>query len=300
MPRRQSLQVDYKEEHASQQVTPRPPLLSSHHAGWQNIGLQYHTQPAMKSPDFQPIQHVLVIHLKLETKVERNLGGHYQWGNNLPGDITVIPANVNYWIATVQESEVLLLTLNPQFVSHLAHESIKPERVEIVPHFAQSDPLIYGIGQALKSELESDGLASHLYAEFLCNALSMHLLKRYSSQQHTIREYSDGLPRYNLIQVLDYINTHLDQNIKVAKLAEIVEMSRYYFDSLFKQSIGISPYQYVLVQRVERAKQLLKQQELLIPDVALACGFANQSHFTKCFRQLIGVTPKAYREKLRE
>ncbi|MGH8000244.1 MAG: helix-turn-helix domain-containing protein, partial [Brasilonema sp.] len=68
----------------------------------------------------------------------------------------------------------------------------------------------------------------------------------------------------------------------------------YYFCQLFKQSLGITPYQYVLQLRVERAKQLLKNQKITICDVALACGFANQSHFTKHFRKLTGMTPKAY------
>ncbi|WP_258001471.1 helix-turn-helix domain-containing protein, partial [Fischerella thermalis] len=63
-----------------------------------------------------------------------------------------------------------------------------------------------------------------------------------------------------------------------------------------KQSMGIAPYQYVIQQRVEKSKQLLKQGKVTITDIALQCGFANQSHFTKHFRQITGVTPKAYQQ----
>ncbi|MCU0570810.1 MAG: helix-turn-helix transcriptional regulator [Oculatellaceae cyanobacterium Prado106] len=72
-------------------------------------------------------------------------------------------------------------------------------------------------------------------------------------------------------------------------------MSRYHFASLFKQSMGVSPYQFILMQRVERAKQLLKQSELTLTAIASMCGFANQSHFIRRFRQWVGVTPKVFR-----
>ena len=65
--------------------------------------------------------------------------------------------------------------------------------------------------------------------------------------------------------------------------------------------MGIAPYRYLMQQRVERAKQLLKQQAvkqqiLSISDIALDCGFANQTHLTKVFRQITGTTPKVYQQ----
>jgi len=74
-------------------------------------------------------------------------------------------------------------------------------------------------------------------------------------------------------------------------------MSESHFSRSFKQSAGIAPYQYLMQQRVERAKQLLKQQAISISDIALDCGFANQTHLTKVFRQMTGVTPKAYQKQ---
>jgi AraC family transcriptional regulator len=64
---------------------------------------------------------------------------------------------------------------------------------------------------------------------------------------------------------------------------------------MFKGAIGTSPYQYLLQQRIERAKLLLKQKERSIVDIALECGFNSHSHLSKQFRQLTGMTPKAYR-----
>ena len=165
------LRVNYRKNAASLQVTPRLPLLSSHQSGWQYIGLQHHLQPPIQTPKFQPEQHLLVIHLNAELGVERNLGGSRQREDNLPGEITLIPANCHYQVTTSDESEVLLLTLEPQYVSHLAYESVEPERLEIVPHFAHPDPLIHGIGLTLKTELESNRFKDYLYLDSLTSVL---------------------------------------------------------------------------------------------------------------------------------
>ncbi|WP_313949281.1 helix-turn-helix transcriptional regulator [Leptolyngbya sp. FACHB-261] len=83
--------------------------------------------------------------------------------------------------------------------------------------------------------------------------------------------------------------------MKLADLAALLGMSQFHFSHLFKQSIGTAPYQYLLQQRVERAKQLLKQTDQSIMEIAFLCGFNSHSHLSKQFRQLTGITPTAYR-----
>ncbi|MBD2465228.1 helix-turn-helix transcriptional regulator [Oscillatoria sp. FACHB-1407] len=107
----------------------------------------------------------------------------------------------------------------------------------------------------------------------------------------------DGLPLYKLQRVIDYMHQHLHQEIQLADLAKVAKMSQFYFCHLFKQSMGTSPYQFLIQQRVERAKQLLQDEEMTISEIALECGFSNQSHFTRRFRQLTGITPKVYRNQ---
>ena len=87
------------------------------------------------------------------------------------------------------------------------------------------------------------------------------------------------------------------QDLSILNLASLTSMSESHFSRSFKQLVGIAPYQYLMQQRVERAKQLLKQQAISISDIALDCGFANQTHLTKVFRQMTGVTPKAYQKQ---
>ncbi|MEM1369587.1 MAG: helix-turn-helix transcriptional regulator [Cyanobacteria bacterium P01_H01_bin.15] len=90
----------------------------------------------------------------------------------------------------------------------------------------------------------------------------------------------------------------LDQRIQLAALAKLSGMSQLHFSHLYKQSWGISPYQYLLQQRIDKAKQLFKQHDRMIADIALECGFNSHSHLSKQFRQSTGVSPKVYPQQL--
>jgi AraC family transcriptional regulator len=112
-----------------------------------------------------------------------------------------------------------------------------------------------------------------------------------------------GLTRTQLQQVLDYIQTHLDsaeptlreRDLSLAELAETLNLSPTYFATAFKQAIEVSPHQYVIQQRVERAKLMLSKTDLAIADIALQVGFSSQSHLTQQLKRLTGMTPKQIR-----
>jgi AraC family transcriptional regulator len=95
--------------------------------------------------------------------------------------------------------------------------------------------------------------------------------------------------------VIDYIHTHLDQDLSLVEIAKVININPTYFASLFKRAIGISPHQYVIQQRVERAKVMLSKTDLAIADIALQVGFSSQSHLTQQFKRCTGMTPKQVR-----
>jgi AraC family transcriptional regulator len=106
--------------------------------------------------------------------------------------------------------------------------------------------------------------------------------------------YIGGLSPTQLKRVTDYINDHLAQELSLEELAAIAQLSPYHFCRSFKRSIGFTPHQYVIRQRVERAKLLLKDGKMGIVEVAIACGFTHQSHLNRHFKRLTGVTPKKF------
>ncbi|GAA6621427.1 helix-turn-helix domain-containing protein [Scytonema sp. NUACC26] len=288
--------VDASRKESVSQVSSHQPTLSSYSTQWANISLVYLQNPQNETPEHSCVNHIIGIQLKDVLGSERRLDNIHKHEDRKLGEMAIVPANVSHWSYSGEDTKLLILALNPRFVSHIAYESVDPDRVEIIPQFSQPDPLIYGIGLALKAELESGEADNQLFIDSLKNSLCIHLLRKYSSRQHSINEQSHEIPKASFRKVIEYIHTHLHTNINLATLAELLGMSQCYFCDMFKRSLGVSPYQYVLQQRVERAKELLRQ-DVPIVDVALECGFVNQSHFTKQFRKLTGVTPSKYRQE---
>jgi AraC family transcriptional regulator len=276
-------------------ITPKPPTLSSFDMGWDNIHFEYHCQPPFQTPPHCFDQHVITIQsAPRPIQLERSLDGASWKGTFNEGSSFIIPEHVEHTARTVTETEFIALSLESSQVNPIAHESVDPDRVEIIPRLQENfDPLIYGIGLGFKREIESNGLYGRLYTDLLTTTLSVHLLHHYSARRTVFKEYINGLPKYKLRQVIDYIDSHMADNLSLAELANIVGISQYYFSRLFKQSMGLTPHQYIIQCRVGRSKQLLLRGDRSIADIAHTVGFSDQSHLTYHFKRFLGVTPKS-------
>jgi RNA polymerase sigma factor (sigma-70 family) len=110
-------------------------------------------------------------------------------------------------------------------------------------------------------------------------------------------QVTGGISRSRLRRVEEHVQANLAGDLRLAKLSELVHMSRYHFARLFKQSTGVTPRQFVIRRRIEAAEILLTASHRPIGDVALQVGFTSQSYFTTAFRRVTGVTPGDYRSQ---
>ncbi len=148
---------------------------------------------------------------------------------------------------------------------------------------------------SLLQELESTSWAGKAYADLLATALAVHLLRKHALESPLPPSYSGGMPKYKLRRAVEYISDKLGGELRVAEIADEVNMSPYHFTRLFKQATGLAPHQYIMQKRIEMAKKFLVETELPIAQIALETGFQSQSRFTTLFRQITGTTPRAYR-----
>jgi AraC family transcriptional regulator len=213
------------------------------------------------------------------------------------GDMSVTPAREPLFARWDDDDHFVEIRIAADFIESIARETLNknPGQIELLSEFRVRDRQIEAITLMLLNELQQEHLASRLYIESLTNVLAVHLIRQYTATLPHVPTYEGGLSQRQLMQVLDYINDHLEQDIKLADLAALLGMSQFHFCHLFKRTIATTPYQYLLQQRIERAKQLLKQTDQPILEIALQCGFNNHSHLSQQFRRLTGMTPKAFR-----
>jgi AraC family transcriptional regulator len=284
--------IDGNYENAFSQIFSHPPLLSSRWTMWQGISLEYLHLPSGETPEYSLKQFTVSINLGQSAKVERIMDKHLQTGLMFTGAVGLCPMNTSQAIRWDRDTNILSLSLEHELLTRNAVELLDTDEYEMLPHLITQDALIYQIGLGLKTQLQTNGSDSCLYAESAATFLAVHLLQKYTTRKSSIQEYTGSFPLQKLKQVIDYIHDHLAEEISLNAIANYLGMSRYYFCRLFKQSTGITLHQYVIQQRVERAKQLLLQGEMSIADIALACGFSHQSHLNRHFKRLTGVTPK--------
>ncbi len=217
------------------------------------------------------------------------------------GDSFLVPAGQpSYWCQAPDMSDDICAPLNiclkPELIQQVAEASdIDSKRFDLVHCFGQQDLQLHQIGMLMFAELRSGGMMGQLYVESLTQILVIHLLRHYSTLTQPIASQNSRLTRTQVQQAIDYIHAHLNRDLSLAELASVVNISPTYFASLFKHAMGISPHQYVIQQRVERAKVMLSKTDLAIADIALQVGFSSQSHLTQQFKRLTGMTPKQIR-----
>jgi len=275
-------------------------LLSSQGFDWRGIQLECHHKP-MGEENVISLDQLHLICIETTQRpcdAHKWMDGQFQSRPIIQGDIFVLPEKVQFRERFEGAIDYILLYLDADWVATVAQEAIDPDRIEILPHFPKPDPFIYHSGLRLKSAVETSSSFNQLYAETLALAIAVHLLQQYAGRK-TSRDLAalqaTAPSRSRLETVTDYIQCYCDRNLSLSELADLAQMSLHYFARSFKQQIGLSPHQYLIRTRVERAKQLLLHNDLTVGEIAHRVGFADQSHLCRHFKQLTGLTPNQWR-----
>ncbi|MEM7761837.1 MAG: AraC family transcriptional regulator [Cyanobacteria bacterium P01_A01_bin.40] len=277
---------------------PRLPLITSENEPWNGIYLQHDRQPAFEITEHSHSQHTLIIGLENELQAEWSIDGRFKELQYNQGDIFIVPAHATHRAYWKRESESLMLAIEPDCLVDVAVDSINSDRLEIIPQFATNDLRLSQIARWLLTELREKQAGSNLYSESLIAMLMIHLLRNYTTKEPKFADYKGGLARHKLRIAIAFINDNLDRGFKLAEIASLLEMSPYHFGRMFKQSVGMTPHQYLVQQRLTKAKELLRCSSIAIADIGHMVGYKNSSHFSKVFHQHLKLTPKAYRQAL--
>ena len=210
------------------------------------------------------------------------------------------PLELRWQALSSAPTRTLHLRMGKELLTRTAEDlaGSDPAHLSLVERIGFQDPLLTQIALALWAELEQPSPAGTLYAQSAAQLLAVHLLRHYTSAGPAIKEQARGrLTPRQVRRVDDFVQAHLSQDLSLDALAQQAGFSPYHFTRLFREATGETPHQFVLRQRIGRALRLLENPDLPLGQVALATGFAHQSHLAQHFKRYTGLTPSAYRRE---
>lgn len=274
-----------------------PPIIFGRRTAWSGIEILH--RRVLSGELIEPGADVHEINITLAgslTIEKHNPNGNTEFNCGARGNVCLTTAGQSLKASWDDHLECLTINLKPSFVEQVALENRFTSRFELIDIYKRRDPLIHQIGLALIEEMNSETPAGRIYAESLSQTLVFHLLKNYSTANFAPENISGGLSGYRLRRVREFIHANLERDLTLAEIAAVADLSQFHFARAFRRTTGLTPQQYLMQQRIERAKELLASDDLPIVEISLRTGFKNQSHFTTLFRKFTNVTPKLWRE----
>jgi AraC family transcriptional regulator len=280
------------------ELAPWVPSLSSARSPWEGVLLERHIHGPHSADRHQHLSHFICLHLSDPVPIVWDSQGKQGKKTIGFGSVLFVSRGTEDSIVFPRAVKRILLNLEPSLLKRAFPEIDTGNDVEFIDQWGISDPQIEFILRALEADLEAGNPAGGLFGESLLCALAVHLQIRYAVMRPAIPQLRNGLPRARLNRVIEFIEANLDGQIGLSAMAKTAGMSAHYFCELFKQSVQLSPHQFVLRRRIDRARMLLNDPAISVLEAAVRSGFGDQSHFSKMFRRVVGVTPTAYRAAL--
>jgi transcriptional regulator GlxA family with amidase domain len=151
------------------------------------------------------------------------------------------------------------------------------------------------LGYVLLPAFQRPAEASTLFVDHVTLAMLTHVCRKYSGVRKSVSHPNGGMTRLQVNRAKEFLAGHYADDVPLTGVARACGLSKGHFIKAFRISTGLTPYRWLQRYRVDRAKDLLCTPETAIADVAIACGFADQSHLTRVFSRIVGKSPAAWR-----
>ncbi|TAE61220.1 MAG: AraC family transcriptional regulator [Nostocales cyanobacterium] len=273
------------------------PLLSSEKSNWKQVFLAYYQHPGavldthtvpfhcLESIDYGSSHHL------------RRIGERYSHQQVHGGEFFVCPANTDHSITWTEHLNFSLLVFNPLMFKQQGEELEISKPIEFIPQLHISNTWLQEVINVLKIDLKNGCPDGSLYGQEIIEKLTKCLIENYTAFNPKISQQIGKLPKPTLKEVLEYIDTNLEQDFDLQNLADVAHYSKYHFLRSFETSTGMTPCTYRSLRRIERSQILLKTTSDSIASIATQCGFSNSKYFSKEFKRKTGINPRKFREQ---
>jgi AraC family transcriptional regulator len=278
-------------------LVPGRPQFSTRDSPWRGVVVERHTVGSIEIPQHEHASFCLHLQMRGNVGLEWWCDGRHGVEAPTAGSIILLGAGTSDRLRWDGTSERLIVSLDEGLMERVALEAGARELPSFANRWHLRNESLRLLLTEMGAEAASGWPAGGLYGELLGLSLASRLLRHHASVPLVMPEVRGGLPLHRLRRLLGYIEAHLERDLRLEQLAAEVGASPFHFARLFRSATGVTPHQYVLGQRVERAKTLLKVPHLTVAEIAAATGFSSATNLVRSFRGRVGVTPGEWRLK---
>jgi AraC family transcriptional regulator len=228
--------------------------------------------------------------------------GSIEWGSKrsalekfgyAAGDLALCHRHEGEWVGLMN---VRHLQLGISDAALMASSDGAYGEVELHPSRKFADPRLSALVAAARAEMVAGFPSGRLFMDSVEQAMAVTLVEGHAVRHRPVQIYRGGLGSARLRRIKELVHAKMGDDLSLDEMAQSIGLSTAHFARMFRKSTGETPHQFVLRQRVERAKAMLRVPDARVLDVAVACGFTTQQHFAQVFRDVCGVSPTQYRQ----
>lgn len=262
---------------------------------WQGVLLERHAVSAIEIPEHEHREFCLHMQISGQEPLEWWSEGKHGVERTTPGSMILLPPGTRDRILWHGASDRFILSFRSSVLNQITDES-GSSAAEFASCWSLHDPALQRLVAEMGREAAAGWPLGGLYADLVATSFASYLLRRHATDAVDLGEVKSGMPMPRLRRAMEYISANIENDLRLEEIAYEVSLSPFHFAREFRVATGQTPYQYLLDQRIEHAKSLLRAGNLPVQEIAVMAGFRSPTNFVRSFRQRVGQTPGDWRK----
>lgn len=279
-------------------LLPSRPAKNSVRSPLNGIIVETHKIDAIEIPEHEHSSFCLHLQTSSPLEMEWWSAGQHGKESHGPGSMILLAPGTRDRLRWNRPSRRVVLSIDESYILRAAQELGKRSHLVFENHWIFEDRQLQFLISEMQREMETGWETGSLYGDHLGMSLAIVLIQKYSSDAVITPIAKGGMSRIRLQRVLDYIAANRHRDISLDDLAQIADLSRFHFARLFRLGTGVTPHRYLMDQRLQQAKALLRLDTRTVAEIATETGFANAGQFARAFRRHLGVSPTDWKRQL--
>lgn len=253
--------------------------------------------PEIARPVVGECGHIVALQLKAIPFIEQFFGNRKVSSGSYPiGGVSAIDLQEEPAVLLPNPFDALVLYVTQVALDEVAYAHRVPRVEKLLWPQGAFDPVVHHLGQTLLTTLEQPHHAPKIFLDHVLQAINCHLVCSYGGVRISTPQFRGGLSALQIRTATEFLEAHLDGNIDLQQVADACDLSVSHFARAFKQTFRRPPHRWLIERRVDRARDLMTNSRLPLADIAIQCGFADQSALNRSFKRIHGVTPGIWRQ----